>query len=139
MRGGCLHPIHLTHSSNLMALSTEQQLIAKVVGYEPLTGDETKQQFEPEVNYDPELARFKNEVPKPGSIYRNREGIYRYYWSPSGGNYTKEEKAQLKGWYDIPSLEDLEEWTFDSYAFTPDEQEVEPDHVDSWLRLLYLI
>ena len=122
-----------------MALTTEQQLIAQVVGYEPLTGDEAKLQFEPEVNYDPEYARFKNEVAKPGSIYRNKQGTYRYYWKPSGGNYTKEEKADLEGWYDIPCLEDLEEWTFDSVCFTPGEDEVEPDHPDSWLRLLYLI
>ena len=122
-----------------MALTTEQQLIAQVVGYEPLTANEAELQFEPEVNYDFERARFKNEIPKPGSIYRNNEGIYRYYWKPSGGNYTKEEKTQLEGWYDIPCLEDLEEWTFDSVCFTPGEDEVEPDHPDSWLWLLYLI
>ena len=118
-----------------MALTTEQQLIAYAVGYEPLTGDEAEQQFEPEVNYDPE----QDGIPKPGAIYQNKRGTYRYYWKPSGGNYTKEEKTQLEGWYDIPCLEDLEEWTFDSVCFTPDEDEVEPDHPDSWLRLLYLI
>jgi hypothetical protein len=122
-----------------MALTTEQLLIAEVVGYEPFADDEAKLQFEPEVNYDPEYARFKNEVAKPGSIYRNQQGTYRYYWKPSGGNYTKEEKAELEGWYDIPCLEDLEEWTFDSVCFTPGEDEVEPDHPDSWIRLLYLI
>ena len=135
MCGGCLCPIHFTHPSNLMALTTEQQLIAKVVGYEPLTGDEAEIQFEPEANYDPE----HDGIPKPGSIYQNKRGVYRYYWEPSGGNYTKEEKVDLKGWYDIPCLEDLEEWTFDSVCFTPAEDEVEPDHSDSWLRLLYLI
>jgi len=135
MRGGCLHPIHLTHPSNLMALTTEQKLMAEVVGYEPLADDEAEIQFEPEANYDPE----HDGIPKPGSIYQNKRGVYRYYWKPSGGNYTAEEKADLKGWYDIPCLEDLEEWTFDSVCFTPDEQEVEPDHEDSWLRLLYLI
>jgi hypothetical protein len=122
-----------------MALTTEQLLIAEVIGYEPLADDEAKLQFEPEVNYDPEYARFKNEVAKPGSIYQNKQGTYRYYWKPSGGNYTKEEKAELEGWYDIPCLEDLEEWTFDSVCFTPGEDEVEHDHPDSWLRLLYLI
>jgi hypothetical protein len=118
-----------------MALTTEQKFIAYAVGYEPITGDEAEQQFEPEVNYDPGY----DGIPKPGSIYRNKRGVYRYYWKPAGGNYTKEEKAQLEGWYDIPCLEDLEEWTFDSVCFTPDEEEVEPDHCDSWLRLLYLI
>jgi hypothetical protein len=117
-----------------MALTTEQQLIAYAVGYEPLTGDEAELQFEPEVTYDPE----EGGAPKPGDIHWDKLG-YHYYWKPSGSNYTKEEKADLEGWYDIPCLEDLEEWTFDSVCFTPDEQEVEPDHPDSWLRLLYLI
>lgn len=118
-----------------MALTTEQQLIAYAVGYEPLTGDEAEQQFEPEVNYDPN----EGGIPKPGSIYQNKRGTYRYYWKPSGGNYTKEEKTQLEGWYDIPCLEDLEEQIFDSGCFTPCGDEVEPDHPDSWIRLLYLI
>lgn len=118
-----------------MALTSEQQLIAQVVGYEPVTAEEADEQFEPTVNYDPE----QDGIPKPGSIYRNKRGIYRYYWKPSGGNYSREERQDLEGWYDIPCLEDLEEWTFDSYAFTPGEDEVEPDHPDSWLRLLYLI
>ena len=122
-----------------MALTTEQLLIAEVVGYEPVTEDEGMQQFKPEVNYDPEYARFKNEVAKPGSIYQNKQGTYRYYWKPSGGNYTKEEKADLEGWYDIPCLEDLEEWTFDSVCFTPAGDDVEPDHPDSWLSILGLI
>jgi hypothetical protein len=118
-----------------MALTTEQQLIAQVVGYEPLTGDEAELQFEPEVNYDPK----EGGLPKSGDIYRSKRGPYRYYWKPAGGNYTAEEKFELTGWYDIPLLEDLEEWTFDSVCFTPGEDEVEPDHPDSWLRLLYLI
>ena len=35
--------------------------------------------------------------------------------------------------------EDIEEWTFDSVCFTPGDDEVEPDHPDSWLSLLGLI
>ena len=116
-----------------MALSTEQQLIAQAFGYEPIDGEEAEQQFEPEINYDPK------ECSKARSIYRSKRGKYRYYWKPSGGNYSREERQDLEGWYDIPCLEDLEEWSFDSYAFTPSEDEVEPDHPDSWLRLLYLI
>ena len=110
-----------------MALTTEQLLIAEVVGYEPVTEDEGMQQFKPEVNYDPEYARFKNEVAKPGSIYQNKRGVYRYYWKPSGGNYSREERK------------DLEEWTFDSVCFTPAGDDVEPDHPDSWLSILGLI
>lgn len=118
-----------------MAFTAEQQLIADAIGYEMFTEDEGEQQFEPEINYDPE----KGGIPKPGSIYRNKRGVYRYYWKPSGGNYSREERKELEGWYDVPCLEDLEEWTFDSVCFTPGEDEVEPDHPDSWLRLLYLI
>jgi hypothetical protein len=118
-----------------MALTTEQKLMAYAVGYEPLTGDEAEIQFEPEANYDPK----EGGLPTPGSIYQSKRGPYRYYWKPAGDNYTAEEKFKLTGWYDIPLLEDLEEWTFDSVCFTPAEDEVEPDHPDSWLRLLYLI
>lgn len=118
-----------------MALTADQQLIANALGYEPLTEEEGQAQYEPTVNYDPTNGG----LPKAGSIYRNKRGVYRYYWIPEGGNYSDEEKESLQGWYDIPSLEDLEDWTFDSYAFTPAEDEVEPDHPDSWLRLLYLI
>jgi hypothetical protein len=118
-----------------MALTTEQQLIAQELGYEPLTTDEGQEQFEPTVNYDPN----HDGIPKPGSIYRNKRGQYRYYWKPTGGNYSRQEQQDLEGWYTVPSLEDIEEWTFDSYAFTPSDEEVEPDHPDSWLRLLYLI
>jgi hypothetical protein len=100
-----------------MALTTEQKFIAYAVNYDPNKGG----------------------IPESGSIYRNKRGTYRYYWVPSGGNYDAEEKFELTGWYDIPCLEDLEEWTFDSVCFTPSEDEVEPDHPDSWLRLLYLI
>ena len=46
---------------------------------------------------------------------------------------------QSEGWYEVPSLEDIEEWSFDSVVPTPDESEVERDHPDSWLRLLGMI
>ncbi|MBR5950881.1 MAG: hypothetical protein IKZ87_05540 [Actinomycetaceae bacterium] len=38
--------------------------------------------------------------------------------------------------YETPSLEEIEEWTYDSVCETPDGDTVEPDHPDSWLRLL---
>ena len=41
--------------------------------------------------------------------------------------------------YDTPSLDELEEWVFDSVCETPDGRTVEPDHPDSWLCLLGLI
>ena len=118
-----------------MALTSDQQLIAKAIGYEPLSTQEANDQYQPEVNYDPTNGG----LPKAGSIYLNKRGVYRYYWIPEGGNYTDEEKENLQGWYDIPNLEDIEEWVFDSFCFTPAEDEVEPDHPDSWLYLLNLI
>jgi hypothetical protein len=36
-------------------------------------------------------------------------------------------------------MEDVEEWTFDSVCFTPDEDEVEPDDPKSWLSILGMI
>lgn len=41
--------------------------------------------------------------------------------------------------YDVPCEADLEAWVFDSVCETPDGVTVEPDHPDSWLRLLGLI
>ncbi|MBR5950118.1 MAG: hypothetical protein IKZ87_01645 [Actinomycetaceae bacterium] len=41
--------------------------------------------------------------------------------------------------YATPSLEELREWVFDGVCETPDGDTVEPDHPDSWLRLLGFI
>jgi hypothetical protein len=41
--------------------------------------------------------------------------------------------------YNVPTTEEVEEWVFDSVCFTPDEDEVEPDHPHSWLSILGLI
>ena len=41
--------------------------------------------------------------------------------------------------YETPSMEQLQEWVFDSVCETPDGDTVEPDHPDSWLSLLGLI
>tara|TARA_R100000808_G_scaffold24765_1_gene58166 strand:- start:4729 stop:4890 length:162 start_codon:yes stop_codon:yes gene_type:complete len=38
-----------------------------------------------------------------------------------------------------PDMEQIEEWVWDSVCETPDGDPVEPDHPDSWLRLLGLI
>lgn len=42
-------------------------------------------------------------------------------------------------WYEVPSIASFQEWTMDSICPTPDEDEVEPDHEDSWLRLAGLV
>ena len=41
--------------------------------------------------------------------------------------------------YPEPTLDQLEEWTWDSVCETPDGETVEPDHPDSWLCLMGLI
>lgn len=50
------------------------------------------------------------------------------------------ETIEFKGeTYDTPDMEELREWVFDSVCETPDGRTVEPDHPESWLRLLGLI
>ncbi len=41
--------------------------------------------------------------------------------------------------YDVPSLEEIDHWIFDSVCETPEGDTVEPDHPDSWLSILGLI
>ena len=117
-----------------MALTTEQQLIGQALGYEPLTEEEATGQYPAEVTYPEGPA-----VPYIGDIRRNNQGILRCFWAPQGDNYSAQEHDELAGWYDVPDLEDIEEQVFDSIAYTPCGDEVEPDHVDSWLRILGLI
>jgi len=117
-----------------MALTTEQQLIGQALGYEPLTEKERSEQYPAEVTYPEGPA-----VPYIGDIRRNNQGILRCFWAPQGDNYSAQEHDELAGWYDVPDLEDIEEQVFDSVAYTPCGDEVEPDHVDSWLSILGLV
>jgi hypothetical protein len=119
-----------------MALSSEQLLIAEVVGYEPVTQDEGMQQYPADVDFQDAP---KGAIPCTGNVYKNKKGVLRCYWIPAGGNYSSEEGDELTGWYDVPDLEDIEEQIFDSVSFTPCGDEVEPDHIDSWLSILKLI
>ena len=121
-----------------MALTTEQQLIGQALGYEPLTEEEGSEQYPAEVNYQL-LPTGNTKLPHSGSIYRSKQGTLRCFWAPEGDNYTAEEHEELQGWYDVPDLEDIEEQVFDSVAYTPCGDEVEPDHIDSWLSILGLI
>jgi hypothetical protein len=41
--------------------------------------------------------------------------------------------------YETPSIEQLMEWEMDGGCETPEGEWVEPDHEDSWLRLLGMI
>jgi hypothetical protein len=119
-----------------MALLPEQLLIAKVVGYEPVTEDEGSEQYPADVDYQDAP---KGAIPCTGNVYRNRLGVLQCFWIPAGGNYSSEEQEDLTGWYKVPDLEDIEEWTFDSVCLTPSYDEVEPDHPDSWLSILGII
>lgn len=42
-------------------------------------------------------------------------------------------------WYETPTNGQLEEWVSDSVCETPDGDTVDPDHPESWLRILGLI
>lgn len=111
------------------------QEIAQIMGYEPMTPEEACEQFQADINFDPKgivLGDLKT-YPKNGSVYRDKNGTLMLYWKPSNGD------DELQGWYQIPDNEDIEEWTFDSVCFTPGDDEVEPDHPDSWLSLLGMI
>jgi hypothetical protein len=122
-----------------MALLPVQHEIAKVIGYEPLTEDEGSAQYPADVDYQDVP---KGAIPCTGNVYRNKRGILRCYWIPTSGKngqYTTQESEELTGWYDVPTLEDIEEYTFDSVCFTPAGDEVEPDAPDSWLSILGII
>ena len=117
-----------------MALNSIQQEIGQAFGYTPLTAEEACEQYQADINYDPKKFRLDDEETHPvtGSVF-SRRGKLRCYWKPEYGD------ESLEGWYDVPLNEDIEEQIFDSIAFTPAEDEVEPDHPDSWLSILGLI
>jgi hypothetical protein len=105
------------------------QAIAESFGYVPFSEEEAEEQFQADISWDSESSG----IPSNGSVYRNKQGTLRCYWKPS------QDEEDLEGWYDIPSNEDIEEWSFDSICCTPAGDEVEPDHPDSWLSILRLI
>lgn len=93
-----------------MALLPEQLEIASVFGYEPVTED---------------IA----DTPADTSLCLKRIEMI------DGWPHVR-----FKGeWCRVPTMEEVEEWVFDSICFTPDEDEVEPDHPHSWLSILGII
>jgi len=106
------------------------QEIAATFGYEPFDKEEGQQQYQAECDFQ---NAPKGAIPCTGNVYRNKQGVLRCYWIPVY------EDKELEGWYDIPTNEEIEEWSFDSVCFTPGDDEVEPDHPDSWLTILGLI
>ena len=103
--------------------------------------EEGQEQFQAEVTYDPST------YPKNGSVKRDKKGILYIYWEPSEEcpGCEVDEQGQsyaylYEGWHRIPTNEEVEEYCLGETALTPgEEHEVEPDHPDSWPRMLGLI
>jgi len=93
-----------------MALLPEQQIIASVIGYTPVTEEEGSAPADTSFC----VHRVEEQDGWPHIFWRNN-------------------------WYAVPTTEEVEEWVFDSVCFTPEEDEVEPDHPHSWLSILGLI
>ena len=111
-------------------LHPETKAIAETFGYIPFSEEEGSEQFQADITY---TAGTTKRPPRTGDIKADKQGELWCYWKP------KHAETELEGWYEIPSNEDLEEWSFDSVCFTPGDDEVEPDHPDSWLSILGLI
>ena len=124
-------------------LHKDTAAVAQALGYTPVTREEGEEQFQATVTY----TEGKTDRPaKSGDVKRNRDGLLVMYYYPSEEHpeHCPDENGmsyayQSEGWYELPSFEDIEAWSFDSVCPTPDESEVEPDHPDSWLRLLGMI
>jgi hypothetical protein len=116
--------------------------IAQAFGYVPFEDEEVDQQYS-DLTETYKVGQIKlgdpKTYPKTGDIFKNKQGKFQCYWKPAGGNYTEEDKSALAGWYEVPTNGDIEEWCFDSCCPTPVGDEVEPDHPDSWVRILGLI
>jgi hypothetical protein len=111
-----------------------QEATARALSYSPIPDDEALQQYPAEVDFIPEPGR----LPYLGAVKRNASGSLWLYWIPQGRNY-RDQYDSLVGWYEVPTLEEVESWTFSDTVPTPADDDLEPDHPDSWLRLLGLI
>lgn len=111
-----------------------QEATARALSYQPTPEPESLQQYPVEVDFVPEPGR----LPYLGAVKRSPSGSLWLYWIPQGGNY-RATFDDLVGWYQVPTLEEVEEWTFSDTVPTPADDDLEPDHPDSWLRLLGLI
>lgn len=111
-----------------------QEVTARALSYQPIPEPESLQQYPLEVDFKPEPGR----LPYLGAVKRSQSGSLWLYWIPQGGNY-RATFDDLVGWYQVPTLEEVEQWTFSDTVPTPADDDLEPDHPDSWLRLLGLI
>ena len=111
-----------------------QEATARALSYQPTPEPESLQQYPAEVDFQPEPGR----LPYLGAVKRSPSGSLWLYWIPQGANY-RATFDDLVGWYQVPTLEEVESWTFSDTVPTPADDDLEPDHPDSWLRLLGLI
>lgn len=87
-------------------------VVAAVTGYEISAGDEAAEQFPA-----------RDTV--PADRLRDGPDGLEMHWSGR--------------WWLVPSLGDVEAWALDSVAETPDGRTVEPDHPESWTRILGVV
>jgi len=112
-----------------------KRIAEELTGYVPFTEEECQEQFPAPVNYDPLLYNQEDENTHPitGCVFKDPSGKLQCYWKPEAV------EDSLEGWYPVPSNGEIEEWALDSTCLTPADDEVEPDHPDSWLTILALI
>lgn len=60
-----------------------------------------------------------------GDVAKFKNGIIKLWWKDK--------------WYVVPDETDFIMWSIDSICLTPDGDQVEPDHEDSWLALAQLV
>lgn len=132
-----MHTIDPAAMAALEAATTPaaiQAAVARAMGYDSMDETEGAEQFDAEPDFIPAPGR----VPYNGAIQRKPSGSLWLYWMPQGKNY-RNQFDDLVGWYQLPLMAEIEEWVLGSTACTPCDDDVEPDHPDSWLRLLGLI
>lgn len=130
-------PVELTPLQQLESASTPSQIqtaVARAMGYEPMSEEEGAEQFEIAPNFEPAPGR----VPYHGAVQLKPSGSLWFFWIPQGGNY-RDHAADLAGWYQVPLMAEIEDWSLGSVACSPCDDDVEPDHPDSWLVLLGMI
>lgn len=93
-----------------MTLNAEQKLIAEAFGYNPLNEQEAAEPA------DLSGCTLEQAMQDGWPVVRWR-----------------------RDWHFVPTMEQVEEWVFDSLCETPTGSTVEPDHPHSWLSLLGLI
>ena len=81
---------------------------------------------------------YSSQPMKNGDVVQRKDGTLRLYWEPQGDNYTDEEKHDLQGFYDIPTIDDLARMSL-MQGETPAGDTVEADHPDAWPRLLGVV